>query len=108
MALFMLQLAHGEDDMVEADAAGRTAAGEIVLERTGGHGGPERIRTYPAEAVTAVFRRGPTDSGTYTWIRQPPEGIWWLLRPPVSTEAGRRPRSPQTAKGEKRRWRRSW
>ncbi len=77
MALFMLQLAHGEDAVVEADAAGRTAAGEIVLERTDHHGKAERVHTYEVDAVTAVFRRGPADGGGYTWLPQPSDGTWW-------------------------------
>ncbi|WP_151484087.1 hypothetical protein [Streptomyces albicerus] len=77
MALFMLQLAHGEDALIEADAAGRTASGEIVLERTDLHGNSERVHTYRADTVTAVFRRGPADGGSYHWIPQPPDGTWW-------------------------------
>jgi hypothetical protein len=73
----MLQLTYGEDAVIEADAAGRTAAGEIVLERTDHHGRPERARTYRADAVTAVFRRGPADAGPYSWIPQPADGTWW-------------------------------
>lgn len=38
------QLAHGEDAVIEADAAGRTAAGGIVLERTDQRGKSERVR----------------------------------------------------------------
>ncbi|MFV2121876.1 hypothetical protein ACE14D_27015 [Streptomyces sp. Act-28] len=77
MAVFMVRLAHGEDAVVEADAAGRTAAGEIVLERTDQHGKSERVRTYRAETVTAVYRRGPVDGGLYEWVPQPPDGTWW-------------------------------
>lgn len=77
MALFMLQLAAGEDTVIEADAAGRTAAGEIVLEGTDSDGAPVRLGTYPVEAVTAVFRRAPLDGGGYGWLPQPSTGTWW-------------------------------
>ncbi len=77
MALFMLQLADGADAVIEADAAGRTATGEIVLERTDHNGKAERVKAYPAHAVMAVFRRGPVDGGNYTWLPQPSDGIWW-------------------------------
>ncbi|MEV8312160.1 hypothetical protein AB0P36_33870 [Streptomyces flavidovirens] len=77
MALFILQLADGEDAVIEADAAGRTAAGEIVLERTNHNGKAEQLKAYPADAVTAVFRRGPVDGGSYTWLPQPTDGTWW-------------------------------
>ena len=77
MALFMLQLASGEDAVIEADAAGCTAAGEIVLERTDQHGPAIRLKTYPVEAVTAVFRQAPIDGGGYGWLPQPTTGTWW-------------------------------
>ncbi|MEU3228172.1 hypothetical protein ABZ695_34115 [Streptomyces sp. NPDC006976] len=77
MAVFMLQLADGADAVVEADAAGRTAAGEIVLERTDRHGRAERLGTYRAEKVTAVFRRCHAGGGLYSWIPQPSDGAWW-------------------------------
>ncbi|MCC9710656.1 hypothetical protein E4N62_38715 [Streptomyces sp. MNU76] len=77
MALFMLQLASGEDAVIEADAAGCTAEGEIVLERTGQYGPAVRVKTYPVEAVTAVFRQAPVDGGGYGWLPQPTTGIWW-------------------------------
>lgn len=77
MALFMLQLADGPDTVIEADAAGRTVGGEIVLECTDQRGKPERVHTYRADAVTAVFRRGPADGGAYSWIQQPSDGTWW-------------------------------
>ncbi|MFI0980271.1 hypothetical protein ACH4SP_25105 [Streptomyces sp. NPDC021093] len=77
MAVFMLQLAEGVDDVVEARAAGRTKSGEIVLESVDERGNPVRIRTYRPDTVTAVFRRGPGDSGSYGWIPQPASGTWW-------------------------------
>ncbi|MBV7697447.1 hypothetical protein [Streptomyces sp. TRM70350] len=77
MALFMLQFASGEDTVIEADAAGRTAEGEIVLERADQHGPPVRFKAYPAEAVTAVFRQAPLDGGGYGWLPQPATGTWW-------------------------------
>ncbi|MFD3740209.1 hypothetical protein AMK21_23160 [Streptomyces sp. CB00316] len=77
MAVFMLQLADGADTLVEADAAGRTAAGEIVLERTDRHGRAERLRTYRAGMVAAIYRRSPADGGLYNWIPQPNDGTWW-------------------------------
>ncbi|KUL26367.1 hypothetical protein [Streptomyces regalis] len=77
MALFMLQLAVGKDAVIEADAAGRTADGEIVLECADHCGAPTRLRTYPVEAVTAVFRRAPLDGGGYGWLSRPSTGTWW-------------------------------
>lgn len=77
MALFVLQLAAGEDAVIEADAAGRTADGEIVLERTDQRGDSVRLGTYPVEAVTAVSRRAPLDGGGYGWLSQPSTGTWW-------------------------------
>ncbi|MEU7317207.1 hypothetical protein [Streptomyces sp. NPDC007083] len=77
MAVFMLQLAHGEDVTIEADAVGRAPSGQIVLERTDRGGRPERVRTYPAGTVTAVFRRSPVDGGGYGWVPQRREGTWW-------------------------------
>ncbi|MCC9738464.1 hypothetical protein [Streptomyces sp. MNU89] len=78
MAVFMLQLLHGEDTVIEADVAARTPAGEIVLERFDQSGGCERVRSYRADAVSAVFRRGLTDGGgNYTWVPQPADGTWW-------------------------------
>ncbi|MGY0065682.1 hypothetical protein ACWZEH_02315 [Streptomyces sp. QTS137] len=77
MALFMLQFASGEDTVIEADAAGCTAAGEIVLERTEQYGPAVRLKTYPADSVTAVFRQAPLDGGGYGWLPQPTTGTWW-------------------------------
>ncbi|MGA5148207.1 hypothetical protein ACPCSF_24690 [Streptomyces griseoincarnatus] len=77
MALFMLQLASGEKAVVDADAAGRTAAGEIVFERTDQFGPAVRLRTYRAEEVSAVFRQAPMDGGGYGWLPQPATGLWW-------------------------------
>ncbi|OII63529.1 hypothetical protein BJP40_02815 [Streptomyces sp. CC53] len=77
MAVFMLSLTDGGDTLVEATAAGRTATGEIVLERTDHHGRSERVRTFRAGTVTAVYRRGPADGGLYGWLPQPPDGTWW-------------------------------
>ncbi|MFD3651635.1 hypothetical protein ACFWVT_09200 [Streptomyces cyaneofuscatus] len=77
MAVFMLQLADAVDAVIEADAAGRTAAGDIVLERTDRRGRAERLGTYQAETVTAVFRQCRADGGLYSWIPQPNDGTWW-------------------------------
>ncbi|MFE7962779.1 hypothetical protein ACFU0X_06975 [Streptomyces cellulosae] len=77
MALFMLQFASGEDAVIEADAAGRTAAGEIVLECTEQFGPAVRLKTYPVDAVAAVFRQAPLDGGGYGWVPQPATGTWW-------------------------------
>jgi hypothetical protein len=76
VALFMLRLAAGEDAVIEADFAGRTADGEIVLERTDQGGDSVRLGTYPAGAVTAVFRRAPLDGGGHGWLPQPSTGTW--------------------------------
>ncbi|MFR9796399.1 hypothetical protein ACL02U_10915 [Streptomyces sp. MS06] len=77
MATFLLQLAEGRDAVIEADVAGRTDAGEVVLERVDDLGRCERLHTYRAEAVTAVFRRAPVDGGGYGWLPQPADGSWW-------------------------------
>ncbi|MBT2490734.1 hypothetical protein J7E96_19880 [Streptomyces sp. ISL-96] len=54
-----------------------TSASEIMLECADQRGKPERVRTCRAAALTAAFRRGPADCGTYSWIQQPSEGTWW-------------------------------
>ncbi|MGK5499619.1 hypothetical protein [Streptomyces sp. URMC 125] len=77
MAVFMLQLADGQDKVIEADVAGRTLAGDIVLERADLHGNWTTLETYRAADVVAVYRRGPAESGIYTWIPQSTTGTWW-------------------------------
>jgi hypothetical protein len=77
MAVFMVQLADGQDRVVEADVAGRTLAGEIVLESATLWGDWEQLVTYQAGDVRAVFRREPVDGGGYGWIAQPSTGSWW-------------------------------
>ncbi|MFW6725040.1 hypothetical protein ACHZ98_33870 [Streptomyces sp. MAR4 CNY-716] len=77
MAQFLLRLADGSDEIIEADVVGRRTSGEIVVERANWRGDWEELTSYRARAVTAVFRRGPVEGGTYGWIPQPADGSWW-------------------------------
>ncbi len=77
MAVFKLQLKDGRERLIEAGRAGRTADGQIVIEDTDSLGVWDCLEEYPAEDVKAVWRRGPAESGIYTWVPQPVEGRWW-------------------------------
>ncbi|MGK5499616.1 hypothetical protein [Streptomyces sp. URMC 125] len=77
MAVFKVRLTSGEERLVEAGRAARTDTGHILIEDTDSLGVWTLLETYEPTDVSAVYRRGPAESGIYTWIPQPTAGRWW-------------------------------
>lgn len=78
MAVFKLQLSDGNEKIVEAGRAARTAAGRILIEDTDETGCWALLEAYDVADVESVMRRGPAEGGIYTWIPQPSGGRWWV------------------------------